>query len=330
MPIVVVAAMLLSLPSCGLLDGEDLPPSERLCDLGRGNDQGVAGHDLAASTRLPDRSVLFAFGDTYLGTVEGDTRTTSGLLNQTGAVIPEGEGICSDQIRYLTGPDGEVRDLLPEPSERRTAYWPIDLAVLDDQVWMLFRWVRRDGDGQLDIEILGTGLAVADPDDLEFAPASTLLVDGGDPRPAALVADGSDLVSLVCGGELDDDECRLRVLDTEATEIGPALPPPAVDIAAAEMGLGRTSRDGEEVWRASSMPELCGRLEVAEQGDGGWDDQAVLDPEPASGGLCYAGRVQEAYSSPEVLIATWVESAEERADADVYWPHVERIDLREE
>ena len=330
MPIVVVAAMVVSLASCGLFDDEALPPSERLCDLGRGNDQGVAGHDLAASTRLPDGSVLFAFGDTYLGSVEGDTRTTTGLLNQTGALIPEGEDICSDELRYLTGPGGEVRDLLADPPTQGSAYWPVDLAVRDEQVWMLFRWVQRASDEALDIEVLGTGLAVADPDELEFRAAATLLVEGGDPLPSALVAHDGDLVTLVCGGDLDEGDCRLHLLDTDTVSIGRLLPPPAVGLAAAEMGLGRTTVDGEEVWRASSMPELCGRLDVAVQDGDGWDTRPVLEPEPTGGGLCYAGRVQETYSSPDVLVATWVESPQERSDADVYWPHVERIDLREE
>ena len=64
--------------------------------------------------------------------------------------------------------------------------------------------------------------------------------------------------------------------------------------------------------------------------DGEWDEQTVLAPDPAGDGICYAGRVQEPFSTDDQLIATWVESPEERSDADQYWPHVERIDLTEE
>ncbi len=303
-----------------------LPPHERLCDLGRDNDQGVAGHDLAASTRLPDGSALFAFGDTYLGTVDGDVRTTTGLLNQSAAIIPAGEGICSDQIRYLTGADGQVRDLLPPPAVDGTVYWPVDLAVHDDQVWMLFRWVRRTGDGVLDLETLGTGLAVADPDDLEFHPLLRLLEDDGRPLPTALVGTDDGLVTLVCG-EGGSTTCRLHAVDTEQARIGEALDAPPVDLAFAEMGLGRVEVDGRERWRVSALPTSCGTLQVAVLGDDGWDVEPVLDTESQAGGACYAGRVQEAFSDAEELDATWVESPERRSDGDVYWPHVDRIDL---
>jgi hypothetical protein len=44
----------------------------------------------------------------------------------------------------------------------------------------------------------------------------------------------------------------------------------------------------------------------------------------AGDGFCYAGRIQEPFSGTEQLIVTWVESPEDRAEADRYWPHVER------
>lgn len=325
---VVLAALLLVASSA--CSGDDLPEATRLCDLGRGNDQGIVGHDLAASVRLPDDRVLFVFGDTYLGRIEGDTRTATGLLNSTGAVIPAGEEVCSDRIRYLTDDEGEPRALLPDPPRDATAFWPVDVAVDGDEVWMLYRWVRRSGPGPLAIEVLGTGLAVADVDDLEFTPAADLLVEGGEPLPSAVRSVDGGLAVLVCSGEEDDRDCQLHDLDTEDTEIGAARPEPPVGMAAAEMGLARVEVVGSETWQVSSMPDLGCRLEVASLIDGEWDDETVLAPDPAGDGICYAGRLQEPFSTADQLIATWVESPEERADADQYWPHVERIDLTED
>lgn len=323
-----VVGLLVATTACGL--GIDLPSVTERCDLGRGNDQGVAGHDLAASTTLPDGRVLFVFGDTYLGTVDGDERSVDGLLNQTAAVIPAGDDICSDRIRYLTDDEGSVRGLLPAPPRRGTAYWPVDVGVLDGTVWMLYRWVEPGDDGHLDIRVLGTGVASAEPDDLVFEPLDDLLVDGDEPVPASLVGVDDDLVTLVCGAGDDEDGCTLRRLDPTTPALGDALPPPPVELAATEMSLARTEVDGEETWRASSMPGLTCRLRVATLEDGEWDERTVLAPEPAGDGFCYAGRVQEHYSTATELVVTWVENATERRDADAYWPHVVHIDLSDD
>ncbi|CAN5704032.1 hypothetical protein BH24ACT4_BH24ACT4_08640 [soil metagenome] len=324
-----VVAALVAVLLAAACSRDDLPEATPLCDLGRNNDQGVVGHDLAASAALPDGRVLFAFGDTYLGRITGGERVATGLLNSTGAVIPAGDDVCSDRIRYLTGDDGEPRALLPDPPREATAFWPVDLAVHDGRVWMLYRWVERTGDGRLDIGTLGTGLAVADPDELEFTPADRLLVVGGIPVPSSLREHDGRLVALVCVGG-DDRDCRLREVDTDATEIGEALPGPPIDLSAAEMGLGRVDVGGRQVWQVSSMPGLACRLQVARFIDDEWWTETVLAPDTDDGALCYAGRVQEPYSTADTLTVTWVQSPERRRNADAYWPHVERVDLTEE
>lgn len=316
-----VIVLLAALAGCS---GDDLPRAVTMCDLGRTNDQGVAGHDLAASTELPDGRVLFVFGDTYLGSVDGDRRDVTGLLNQTAAVVPAGDGICSNAIEYLTSSGGDVRGLLPAPPERGSAYWPVDVAVVDDTVWMLYRWVEPTGDGDLEIRTLGTGLASADPEELSFTPTDQLLVEGDEPVPSSVVGQGDDLVALVCpDADGDDGGCTMREVDTDTPALGNPLDPPPVELAATEMSLARS--DG--TWRVSSMPGLRCRLEVATLDGDEWDTRTVLAPEPEGGGFCYAGRVQEAYSTATELIVTWVENATERRDADAYWPHVVRIDL---
>lgn len=304
--------------------GDDLPRAVVMCDLGRSNDQGVAGHDLAASTTLPDGRVLFVFGDTYLGSVDGDRRSVDGLLNQTAAVVPAGDGICSHDIEYLTDDDGAVRDLLPAPPKRGSAYWPVDVAVVGDTVWMLYRWVEPSGDEDLEIRTLGTGLASADPDTLAFTAADDLLVDGAEPVPSSVVGRGDDLISLVCpDADGRDGGCTMRKVDTATPALGDELDPPPVDLTATEMGLARV--DG--AWRVSSMPNLACRLQVATLDGDDWETRTVLAPEPEGDGFCYAGRVQEAYSTATDLVVTWVENAAVRRNADAYWPHVVRIDL---
>lgn len=323
-------AVLVAVGACG---GDDLPESTPVCDLGRGNDQNVVGHDLAASTELPDGRVLFVFGDTLLGTIKGDTRTATGLLNSSGAVIPADEDICSDRIHYLTDtdaePDANPRALLPDPPREDTAYWPVDVAVDGDQVWMLYRWVERSGPGPLAIRVLGSGLAVADVEDLAFAPAEDLLVEGDAPLPSALHTLDGEVIVLVCSGEEDDRDCQLSDLDTEATAIGPPRPVPEVGGAASEMSLAQVDVGAREIWRVSSMPQLRCRLRMASLVEGEWEAETVLAPDPSGEGICYAGRVQEPYSDADDLIATWVDNPEERSDADQYWPHVVRIDLSE-
>ncbi|HXH57504.1 hypothetical protein [Iamia sp.] len=304
----------------------ELPEVSRRCDLGRRNDQGVAGHDLAAAAELPDGRVLFTFGDTYLGEVEGDTRRTTGLINSSAALLPAGDDICDPSLSYLTDLGGGIRPLLPRPPKEGTAYWPVDVSVIDGRVWMLYRWVERTGDGTLDLRILGTGMAVADPEELIFAAADDLLVEGADPLPASITSHRDELVAVVCA-EADRPDCRLHPIDTEANEIGPARAEPPIPLAAPEMSLARVEIDGQETWRASSMPLLRCRLRVAVLEGDEWQIETVLAPEVTNDGLCYAGRVQEAFSDADRLFATWVESPEQRSDGDVYWPHVERIDL---
>lgn len=326
--VAVVALLVAAVVACSSDRG--LPRAVTMCDLGRTNDQGVAGHDLAASTELPDGRVLFVFGDTYLGRVDGDEREVDGLLNQTAAVIPAGAGICSHDIAYLTDAEGVVRDLLPTPPVPGSAYWPVDVTVVDDVVWMLYRWVEPTGDGPLELRVLGTGLAAASSDDLEFTTAARLLVEGDEPVPAAIVGRDDDLVALVCpddGGDDADDGCVMRPLDTDTTTMGDPLPPPPVELAATEMSLGRTELGGEDTWRVSSMPGRSCRLQVATLDGRSWDERTVLAPEAEGDGICYAGRVQEPYSSASELVVTWVENATVRRNADAYWPHVVRIDL---
>lgn len=325
------AAVVLAVAVAGACGGdEDLPPSTRRCDLGRSNDQGVVGHDLAASTRLEDGRALFVFGDTLLGTIEDGVRRAGGILNSTGATLPAGVGLCEQPLEYLTGRDGNVRALLPPPGKEGTVFWPIDVAPLDGQVWMLYRWVERTGDGPLELAVLGTGLAVADAEDLEFTGAEQLLVEGDEPLPTSLVADDGELVALVCpGGDDDDGDCRLHPVDTEEVRLGDALGVPEVGLAAAEMSLGRPA--GAEGWRVASMPDLGCRLRLAELGDDGeWDERTILAPDVDDDLLCYAGRIQEAFSTEDDLVVTWVDTGGDTADADTYWPHVEEVDLSEE
>lgn len=309
--------------------GEDIPESVRRCDLGRDNDQQVAGHDLAASTRLSDGRVLFAFGDTFLGEAEGGTRDTDVLINSTGALLPAGSQICETELEYLTNDQGRVRTLLPPPEERGTAYWPIDIEVLDGQVWMLYRWVEPTGSGSLQLVVRGTGLAVADETDLRWRPVGDLLVEGPRPLPSSLSSDGDDLIALVCdgGGQDDGDRCRLHPLDVEAPAIGPARPEPELDLAAAEMTLDRVPVEGVERWRVSSMPDLACVLRVAILTEDGWETEPVLAPDVGGDRLCYAGRIQEPFSTAERLVVTWVDSDDPPDDADRYWPHVEIVDL---
>ena len=317
--------LVVALGACS--DEDELPESRRRCDLGRSNDQGVAGHDLAASTRLPDGRVLFVFGDTYLGSVDGDVRRSTGLVNSSGALLPERADICSRSLTYLTDGDDRVRALLPDPEVRGTAFWPVDVTVVGEKVWMLYRWVERIGDGALELRVRGTGLAVADSSELEFEPASDLLVKGPRPLPTALGSRDDELLGLVCEGTRRDDRCRLRTIDTDSTEIGDPRPEPSLELAAPEMSVAEVELDGRRRWRVSSMPGLSCVLRIAVRVDDRWEQRTVLEPD-VEGRLCYAGRVQEAFSTEARLVVTWVDTAKRRSDADRYWPHVEVIDLR--
>ncbi|MBI2708493.1 MAG: hypothetical protein HYX34_02185 [Actinobacteria bacterium] len=311
------------------------------CDLGRGNDQGVVGHDGAASTRLPDGSVLFVFGDTLLGTIRGDRRRVTGLISSSGALLPAAADVCSGRLRYLTDARGAVRPLLPSAG-RGTASWPVDVTVLDGRVWMLYRLVAATGTvDEAGFRILGTGLAVADPDRLAFRPAARLLVTGDDVVPAALFGDQAmgRLRTVVCGD--GSGPCRAGVVDRGALRLRATRPgSPAAWLTdpvhltrwgATAVSWAKLPRRLGALWRLAATPGLGCRLRVA---TGPAPDQPLRSAPPIAlprrpGAACYAGRVQEALSRPGRTVVTWVDSRTgptgTRTDARLYWPHVAEL-----
>ncbi|MPZ24631.1 MAG: DUF4185 domain-containing protein, partial [Dehalococcoidia bacterium] len=330
--------------------------SRDTCDLGRNNSQEVIGHDVADSVELPGGRVLFVFGDTWLGHVDDDgNRQVREDRTSSGATLPAGAGIC-DELTYLTDAEGEVRKLIPvRPGDdpERYAHWPVAVAVGEYGVVVLYRRIDRGpSEDPLDFRVLGTGLALANPDTLDFflLEEGRLLSPEDDAEAVAIEIDPATgqpyVISCRHGPASWTRECLLArpsapdapfgpteywsdgIWSTDLDEATQILPN-----GADEMSLERVEWDGVARWVVVYIPPLTCEvhMQVADEPWGPYSDPIVLhEGDPADGSYCYGGKLQRSFSDAGRVVVTWVNNGTLRETylyPDLYWPHVAEVEI---
>jgi hypothetical protein len=322
-----------------------------LCALGRLNDQRVIGHDGAISTELPDGRVLVLFGDTLIGEISEGRRQVDDLLGSSAAVFPPDAAICDPPL-YVEDTSGAVRELLPlRPGDdpATIAHWPVEVIVERGQLLVLYRRVvRGESDNPLDVQVVGSGLATAPVESLQFELQDVAIGDdvlmpvAMAPRPL-----DDNLLLVMCAADpaVVSRDCflgRIRlgapsaVVELHAggerwvTDITDGATPILSD-GGAEMTFGALT-DGEDgVWSLVYSPLLtCDVvLRTAPAPTGPWSDPVRLhEDEAGPDRFCYGGRLQRPFSTPAGAIVTWVRSGLDEdigRDADLAWPLVTEV-----
>lgn len=335
-------------------EGDDV-----VCDLGRDNEQDIIGHDVGVSSVLPDGRVLFLFGDTWVGPITDGVRDIQSQTSNSGALLPDGEPICGEALEHLTDAEGNVRQLIPlMPGDdaERIAYWPIDSVIQGDRILTYYRRVDRgDSLRTLQFEVLGTGVASASLDTLEYT-----LENDGEPifeanehvAAAELNPEDGLVYVLICrqdGGEdifapcvagrappasmADEDAYEFYSGGMWTSEIDDAEL--VLQNGESEMTLNTVERGGGVQWVATYVPPFTCEIVVQFAPDpwGPYSEPEPVyegDPEDDGGSRCYGGKFHPEFSSDGRGTFTWVSSGtltETLENPDTYWPHVVEVDV---
>ena len=330
--------------------------AEGLCDLGRENGQSIIGHDVGVSTVLPDGSTLFLFGDTWVGGIDDGRREIESQTSNSGAILPSGHDICSDDLQHLVTDDGAVRQLIPlRPGDNpeTIAHWPVDSIVADGQIFTYYRRVDRgESLRTLEFEVLGTGVASAGIDTLEFTLADGDLFLSEQHVAAAEIDRESGLVYvLICDQSNDEDifapcisgRVGVEAIASEAAYqfyAGNGIWTPNLDEAVdvldngeSEMTLHQIEIDGALQWVVTYVPPFTCRVSIRTAPDpwGPYSEEREVyaaDAESRGGSRCYGGKLHPEFSSGDRLIVTWVSSGtldETLDNPDTYWPHAVEV-----
>jgi Domain of unknown function (DUF4185) len=330
---------------------------EGLCDLGRDNREAIIGHDVGVSTVLPDGNTLFLFGDTWVGTIEDGERQIASQTSNSGAVLPSDNDICNQDLGHLLNQDGSVRQLIPlrrGDDVETIAHWPVDSIVVGDQIVTYYRRVDRGSSLRtLQFNVLGTGVATAGLDTLEFTLAEGDLFTRNEHVAAAEIDPQTGLVYvLVCDQSLDMDifapclsgrVAAQSIADEDAYEFyaGDGVWTPnieeAVDVldnGESEMTLHLADIAGETLWVVTYVPPFTCRVSIrtAPAPWGPYSDEVEIyeaDAESRGGSRCYGGKLHPEFSSAERLVITWVSSGtldQTLENPDTYWPHAVEVD----
>lgn len=328
-----------------------------LCDLGRDNGQAVIGHDVGVSTVLPDGNVLFLFGDTWIGAIDGGARHIESQTSNSGAILPAGHGICSDDLQHLITDEGAVRQLIPlRPGDdpETIAHWPVDSIVVNDQLFTYYRRVDRGTSLRtLEFQVLGTGVASAPLDSLQFTLAEGDLFVSDQHVAAAEIDPESGLVYvLVCDQSNDEDIFAPCIsgrvgIDSIATEAAyefyagdggwtadMSAAVEVLDNGESEMTLHQVDLDDETQWVVTYVPPFTCRVSIRTAPDpwGPYSQEVEIyeaDAESRGGSRCYGGKLHPEFSPGDRLVITWVSSGtleETLENPDTYWPHTVEVD----
>ncbi len=319
----------------------------RVCDVGRA--QGpVVGQDLGAVLRV-EAGWLWLFGDTWLGSEDGSTRTIRGHASST-AAVQTGSDPCGP-VRYMTDPDGGVRQAIPlRPSDdpARFAHWPVAAISLSSEVYVYFLRVRKgidptDERSPFNFEVLGAGLARASVGTLEFelVHEGALFFDGRE-MPSAAVVHGDFVYHLGCPpAEELRRPCflsRVAVSDIErvdayhywtgasfSREIERAVP--VIDTAAPRVSV--LSREGT-FFVVYSPPFSCKvKRRWATSLVGPWsEEQLIAELSAPEGAFCYGATLVSVDAEGRATLA-WNTNgplALHSSNANLYWTHLTRAE----
>lgn len=341
--------------ACSLCSPESDEPQDfattHVCDIGRNNDYGVVGHDGGYSIVLADGRRFWTFGDTWIGKIADGRRKVNSGLHSTGAV-QRGTDICSP-IEYLTDENGAVRQLIPNPKKAAidgTQNWVMAMVATDERVYIYYQRIRPNEKPvyEINFDVLGVGLASADPATLRFELENDGALMFSAPEHGfadALFYDGEYVFGLGCPvqkGKLKRP-CQLaripiaRIADRGSyqywdgknwqTDISQAAT--LVDSGSSEMTLTKYEGGFLLVY---SPPFSCDvMMRFAPRLTGPWNlplklFQAEVDLDKNA--FCYGAKLQRVTPDGEWLEITWNSNGPlelHANDPNLYWPRAVKI-----
>ena len=148
---------------------------------------GWTGGDGAYSAQLPDGRRVWAFGDTFLGTVNADgSRPSDTPMVRNSLVVQDGS-----RLTTLYGGSAAQPASLVSPADPASWYWSGTVAVEGSKLyWLLSRW-RATGGGAWDFAYQDTAVATFSLPDLKLESVTTVPGSGGVLWGAATADDGA-------------------------------------------------------------------------------------------------------------------------------------------
>lgn len=290
---------------------------------------GWTGADGAHSVALGDGRVLWLFGDTFLGDVEGGRRLRTVMIHNSGAIQDGG-------FRFFWGP--RLADLF-RPADPAEWYWPGDACVADGRLYAFQMRIRHHaGPPGFGFEEVANDLVCVDnprADPTVWRVRRMALPQMGMRPGAACLVDGGWLYAY---GLLPSPEgrplgvARMDLRDGRWSAASHAL----FGDAAPEMSVSRVPGIPGFVAVYSPMG-LSGDvlLRHAMRPEGPWSAPLRIYrcPEASSGLLLYGARAHpEQSAAPGELIVTYNRNvgalAEHFRRPEVYRPQAVRVHLR--
>ncbi len=322
----------------------DATISFRAVDLGtvfRGASRTILGLDGAFSTPVGRGRALWVFGDTLIGswTASGDRGVTR-MPSSTGAFVEDPDWRDGFEHAQFVGGDRPRSLLAPAPGSERV--WPLDWVRSRGKLELYYVAIARTGNGALDFEVLGSGLARASgTDPLRFVPGPLMWRHGAPAFGGSALEHGGWLYVYAPGrpsylarvrpAQVGDVEAYRYWAGqgrwTRAWKDGRTLPNSGAEASVRwddylnlfvmiDVGLAKTVRVrfAPEPWGPWTAPrEVC-------------PCQAATDAEA----MCYGGKQHSELDRDDgreifVTYNTNVAPAEIDRRSDLYWPHLVRI-----
>jgi Domain of unknown function (DUF4185) len=125
-----------------LTEAQPLPALTRLFH----QTEGWTGADSAASIRLGPERTLWLFADTWIGKIESGRRVGPKLINNSVAWQPL--KVDKPELRFFWDQAGKQPAALLRPTEPDAWYWPGDGVLVDGQLYLFCKLVRKKAEGE--------------------------------------------------------------------------------------------------------------------------------------------------------------------------------------
>lgn len=351
----VIAAFALAGPAMAAPPAFRPPTAIEAVDLGpifRGAQASLLGMDGAYSVPFGPEGAVWFFGDTLVGRWDDSGRRKIERMpaNSSAMVVNSdwvtGFGKASFMSATGMGGDariapGEVLTVKGRPAGRRL--WPLDVAYVNEKLWLWFVEIQATGTGPLDFKVTGVGAARWVHEPRWLFEAKDVVWGEGAPLYGSSVLTHGGKVYLYAGGT--------------PTRLARVAPDKVTDRAAHEYwtGTGWSKDPAASYALPGSGPELSVRanpyvggfvmvytppfgktvnMRFAPSPEGPWSEaREIARCQPVDDVAMFYGAKQHAELDTEGgrrLVITYntnapVEKLDERPD--LYWPHALRVTL---
>jgi hypothetical protein len=326
--------------------------------------EGWTGSDAAYSIPLGDGRLLWLFGDTWIGKIEGGKRVGPRMINNSAAI----QSLKDDKTPFrFFWHAGEKPLALFRPPREGNWYWPGDGAVVEGRLHLFCRVLKRKADGPPGFQFDWFGndlLRIDNPADEPTAwkfDRFSLPQGENDLRPGvACLVEGDHLYSYglfpakacrafhtplavarihrkkLAAGDLTAWEYWCKSADGERWSQRLSDPVPLFTDSATEMSIGRVPGIPGLIATYTSLG-LGGDIVVrhAERPEGPWSKPLRVYRCPEAGGklLLYAAKAHSALSQRDgQMIITYCRNtgslAEHVKQPDIYFPQAVEVQLR--